>query len=215
MIDIDLLPEESKPVERTPWPRLAAILSGVTLVTLALAVGGYLWFKKIPNLEQKKTELQETKRKKKKKVRVFEKLKSDIQKLQKIKRAIQEIQPADKKEKYRWSMSVDHLLQVIDRSPGIWIAGVSGELGSNQQQRRRGTSQKGKVKHSLKFRVHGAGKNLKPLLDFERRMKDYLIKEKKLFTNVKNLFKDYQRGSAEDRPFWYADLELQKREEKN
>lgn len=49
MIEINLLPPEHRPVERTPLPRMLAILAGVFLISSGVAVWAWLVFGAIPN----------------------------------------------------------------------------------------------------------------------------------------------------------------------
>lgn len=212
MIEIDLLPEERKPVERTPLPRFIAILTGVILTSMCLVAGGYLWFVKIPALTAKRNDLQEEKEQKQKKVEVHDKLQKKVNQLKKVERTIEKISPDGMKETYRWSYATDQLLEAIDRSPGIWISSFTGTRGENQQQRGRGRGSGGKTLYSLQFRVHGAGQDLEQLLDFERRIKARLIDQEKLFTNFNKVFRDYKKGELKmeefTRPFWYSDVTL-------
>jgi len=50
MIEINLLPLEHRPIDRTPAPRLATLLIGTLLASLLVVVSGYFWYVRKPQL---------------------------------------------------------------------------------------------------------------------------------------------------------------------
>lgn len=201
MLKVNLLPEDRRQRERTPLPRFIVLLVGVAIITSELAICGY-GYMQWQTLLSEKERLQSRVKELQPKVETFNKLKEDISQLKQRKNILEEIRPEGLKEKYQWSYAIDQLFTVIDESPGVWIENLSGQMEKNGG---RGAS----ASLSLSFSTKGAPP-FSRLTSFQEQMKQYLIDEKGVFTNLDRTWYPYDENESEVSTYWSTDYKLKR-----
>lgn len=201
MLNVNLLPEDRRQRERTPLPRFIVLLVGVAIITSEIAVCGY-GYMQWQTLLQEQEQLQSRKKNLQPKVDTFNELQQDINQLEQRQEILEEIRPEGLKEKYQWSYAIDQLFTVIDESPGVWIEDLSGQM---EQGGGRGAS----ASLTLSFSTKGAPP-FSRLTNFQQQMKQYLIDEKGVFTNLDRTWYPYDENESEVNTYWSTDYQLKR-----
>ncbi|MFC1671751.1 PilN domain-containing protein [Planctomycetota bacterium] len=121
MIRINLLPEELRPLEKTPLGRFLIIVFGVMFSTAALFLFLVLQFKTLPVARQQKASAESTKKQKTVEAKRFDELKKEIDffklRIDTVNRISQ--------ERYIWSRKLHQLHKVIaEDSPDVSLKQV-------------------------------------------------------------------------------------------
>ena len=112
MIKINLLPEELRPLEKTPLGRFLVIVCGVAITTTVLFLFLVLQFKTLPAAEAALKAAQDEKARKETEAKVYDALKREIDFYNLRITTVKNIG----KERYIWSKKLYQLHQVIERS---------------------------------------------------------------------------------------------------
>ena len=124
MITINLLPEDLKPLEKTPIGRFLVIVFGVMLSTAALFLFLVLQFKTLPAERQKKANAESTKKQKTVEAMRFDELKKEIDFFKLRINTVKSIS----QERYIWSKKLHQLHRVIaEDSPDVSLKQVTIE----------------------------------------------------------------------------------------
>jgi hypothetical protein len=122
MIKINLLPEELRPLEKTPLGRLLVMLVGVALTASSLALFGMLRFSTLRIAQREKEEAEITKAEKEIIAAEHDVLEQEIAFYQLRINTVKKI----RRERYIWSRKLYQLWEVIaDSSPDIALTQVS------------------------------------------------------------------------------------------
>ncbi len=107
MIEINLLPPEHRPVERTPLPRLMTILSGVLLTMFGLVLWAWLTFVMIPDASNTLSESKNKEAARKLRADDVHKLEEKLEKFSKREAALGRLF----KERIRWTRVLDRVAE--------------------------------------------------------------------------------------------------------
>ncbi len=125
MIQINLLPEELRPLEKTPLSRFIVIIAGAALATTALFIFLVLQFKTLPEARQRKADTEKDVQQKKILAAEYDKLEAEIEFFNLRIRTVQQI----KQERFIWSKKLFELHRVIESAPDIALKNISIEKG--------------------------------------------------------------------------------------
>lgn len=125
MIQINLLPEELRQLEKTPLGRLIIVMAGVALATTALFIFLVLQFKTLPEALRKKSDTTSEIRQKEELVLEYDKLETEINFFKLRITTVQQI----KRERFIWSKKLFELHRVIESAPDIALNNISIEQG--------------------------------------------------------------------------------------
>jgi len=125
MISINLLPPERRPIERTPFPRLVTILLGVTLFTVEVLAGAFIWIS-IPSLKEKMVSLDNTVKLMKEEAKEVDDLTARIQLVDKRLEIVEGIRVSHVK----WTPVLDHLWGLVPDK--LWLVTLDVEGGTDK-----------------------------------------------------------------------------------
>lgn len=119
MIEINLLPLERRPVERTPLPRFLLLVVGVVLITLELFYGAYLWVIEVPKTRSELRDVQRTRADMKEEADKVDELENEIDQLSARHRAV--INLVTERNKRIWSPVLDQLDEPEVLPEQVWL----------------------------------------------------------------------------------------------
>jgi Tfp pilus assembly protein PilN len=124
MIKINLLPEELRPLEKTPLARFLVIVLGVALATTALFMFATLQFWKLPAAEDAKARAAATKKQKQEEAKKFDEINAEIEFYKLRINTVNSIS----RERNIWSKKLYQLHRVVaEDSPDVSLKQVSVE----------------------------------------------------------------------------------------
>ncbi len=161
MIKINLLPEELRPLEKTPLGRFLVIVFGVALTTTVLFLFLVLKFKTLPTAEAALKNAQSEKTRKEEEAKVHDELQKQIDFFQLRITTVQNIG----KERYIWSKKLYQLHRVIENdAPDISLKQV-------QISERTGSAYGGAPKMEIVIDGYSIIPELKAAADFMKNLR--------------------------------------------
>lgn len=138
MIEVNLLPVELRPVDKTPLPRLLAILGGVALAGVQIVLLLVFFTRLIPNEKDKIRRLKHVVQEVQQDVEDVDKIEQEIQRIEKHKQAIQELMS----KRFVWWELFDRLCDPRVIPERVWLGRLEFEP---PEQMQRGPSDGQKV----------------------------------------------------------------------
>lgn len=121
MIQINLLPEDLRKVEHTPYPRLLVILSGVILFCSLSFYALHIYWIRIPNMEEKL----ESEKKRLADIKAFNKQITKLEKELEAMRQRRDIVMRLVLDRVRWAKKLDQFCDVVERMDNVWFTSMS------------------------------------------------------------------------------------------
>ena len=133
MIQINLLPPELRPLERTPLNRFVIIIAGAALTTAALFIFLVLQFSTLPNAIQKRDGVKEEIKRKKVLAAKYDELEQEIQFFKLREDTVKKL----RKERYIWSKKLFQLHRVVEETEHVALNSISIEQERTMSRRAR------------------------------------------------------------------------------
>jgi len=134
MIEINLLPPEHRPVERTPMPRLLTILVGVLLTMFGVVFWSWLFFIRIPDAVTQRNESKEKERALKRQADEVIALEQEIKLFQQREETLRKLY----KTRVRWTRVLDRIAEARKTGGEVVITALEIKKGTSGGRGRRG-----------------------------------------------------------------------------
>ncbi len=147
MIQIDLLPDDLRKVEHTPYPRLIVILVGVVGFVALVFLNIDLYFIRIPEKTKALEEAEQKLKDKKLEVEVVKSLEKELATMRKRRDAVVSLVL----DRVRIAKKLDMFSQVVEKLPTVWFSSLNIQKEKKKVRGRKGG--KGEVLYKIDLRA--------------------------------------------------------------